>query len=196
MPINANAIAIGTPAPDFTLPRADGAGPVSLADVATDAFALVVAFLCNHCPYVKNMEEAFAGFAAEYADRGLAVVAISSNELTDHPEDGPEGMVEQATRAGFAFPYLFDEDQAVAKAYNAACTPDLFLYDSTGGLAYHGQFDGSRPKNNERPTGRDLRAAADLVIAGEPVPGTPIPSAGCSMKWKPGNQPTLTLLVN
>ena len=141
------------------------------------------------------LDHRFAEFAAVYAERGLAVVAISSNELTEHPEDGPEGMVEQAVRAGFAFPYLFDEDQSVAKAYNAACTPDLFLYDAQGGLAYHGQFDGSRPKNHEAPTGRDLRTAADHVLAGEPVPGTPIPSAGCSMKWKPGNQPPLTLLV-
>jgi peroxiredoxin len=180
---------IGTAAPDFRLPRADGAGEVALKDVES-APALLVAFLSNHCPYVKHVEAAFGAFATEYAARGLATLAICANDVANYPDDDAAQLVEQAGRAGFTFPYLLDEEQQVARAYRAACTPDFFLYDARRRLAYRGQFDDSRPRSGGEPTGESLRAAADLVLAGTAVPEPHHPSVGCSIKWKPGNDPT------
>jgi len=179
---------LGSPAPDFTLPTADGSGEVGLADFA-EAPALLVVFLCSHCPYVKNLEGALGEFAAEYAEKGLAVVGISSNDADTYSEDAPEGLVEQALRAGFVFPYLYDETQSVAKEFGAVCTPDFFLYDGGCRLVYRGQFDDSRPHDSLKPTGSSMRAAVDGVLRGEPVPVPHSPSVGCSIKWKPGNEP-------
>lgn len=188
MAVNSFMVPLGTPAPDFTLPRADGGGQVALRDLR-DAPALLVAFLCNHCPYVQHVEKALGALTAEYADKGLATVGICSNDVENYPDDAPERLVEQAARAGFTFPYLVDTDQQVAKAYRAACTPDFFLYDAERRLAYRGQFDGSRPRTGQAATGASLRAAVDEVLAGRPVPEPHDPSVGCSIKWKPGNEP-------
>ncbi len=188
MAMYSSMVPLGTPAPDFTLPRADGSGDVSLANFAGSP-ALLVAFLCVHCPYVKNMEREFAVFAREYEAKGLAVVGISCNDVDAYPDDAPEFMVEQVRRVGFPFSYLYDESQDVARAFKAACTPDFFLYDKERKLAYRGQFDDSRPANGLEPTGEDLRMAADLVLAGKRVPEPHAASAGCSLKWKPGNEP-------
>jgi peroxiredoxin len=187
------ATELGDPAPFFTLPKADGSGEVALTDLAGTP-ALLVVFLCSHCPYVRNLERTLGDFAAEYAEKGLAVVGISANDADTYPEDAPEELVRQAERAGFGFPYLYDESQEVAKAFGAACTPDLFLYDEARLLAYHGQFDDSRPHNGVKPTGETLRAAVDLVLAGKPVPEPHAPSVGCSIKWKPGNVPPVQLM--
>lgn len=185
---NSFMVDIGTPAPDFSLPRADGGGVVSLADFA-DRPALLVVFMCNHCPYVQHVESALGEFTQEYAAKGLATVGICANDVESHPDDDSAHLVAQANRAGLEFPYLVDSDQQVALAYRAACTPDFFLYDAQRRLAYRGQFDGSRPRNEQRPTGASLRAAVDLVLAGQPVPEPHDPSVGCSIKWKPGNEP-------
>jgi peroxiredoxin len=189
MAVNSFMVPLGTPAPDFSLPRADGGGDVTLKDFA-DAPALLVVFLCNHCPYVKHVESAFGAFAHEYEGKGLATVGICSNDVASYPDDAAPHLVAQAKRAGFTFPYLVDESQQVGLAYRAACTPDFFLYDAQRRLVYRGQFDGSRPKTGQVPTGASLRAAADLVLAGEPVPEPHDPSVGCSIKWKPGNDPS------
>jgi peroxiredoxin len=178
---------LGTPAPDFRLPDAAGR-PVARDDFAA-APALLVAFLCNHCPYVKHVQSGFAAFAKEYAARGLAIVAINSNDFAAHPDDSPPRMAEEAARVGYAFPYLVDETQAVAKAYRAACTPDFFLFDAARRLVYRGQLDDSRPGNGRPVTGRDLRDAADAVLAGRAPRGEQTPSIGCNIKWKPGREP-------
>jgi peroxiredoxin len=185
---NPFSVPIGTAAPDFRLPAIDGR-EVSLDDFG-DAPALLVAFLCNHCPYVRHVEAAFGRFAAEYAERGLATVGINANDVASYPTDDVAHMAEQVERAGFGFPYLFDETQAVARAYRAACTPDLFLYDRDRALAYRGEFDGSRPHGSVPVTGDTLRTAADHVLAGEPVPEPHPTAVGCSIKWRPGNEPT------
>ena len=182
---------LGAPAPTFALPNmnpAAGEKMVSLSDCANNS-ALLVAFICNHCPYVIHIREALVQFANDYAPRGLAVVAISSNDADNYPDDSPAKMSEEAVRHGFPFPYLYDEDQSVAKAYRAACTPDFFLFDSEMRLAYRGQFDAGRPKSNEPVTGVDLRNAADAVLAGSAVAAEQIPSVGCSIKWKAGGAP-------
>ena len=178
---------LGTPLPSFSLPDFNGR-IVSDADFRNSK-ALVVAFICKHCPFVKHIRQEFARFAREYEARGLKVVAIASNDTTAFPEDGPEGMKQEAAEAGYVFPYLFDEKQQIARAFRAACTPDLFLFDSNRRLAYRGQFDGSRPKNDVPVTGADLRAAADAVLAGKPAPDAQKPSVGCNIKWSPGNAP-------
>ena len=178
---------LGTEAPDFRLP--DPSGRAVARDDFADAPALLVAFLCNHCPYVKHIRAGLAAFAREYAARGLAMVAINANDVATHPEDAPPKMAEEAKRAGYVFPYLYDESQAVAKAYRAACTPDFFLFDRARRLVYRGQFDASRPGNAVPVTGRDLRAAADAVLAGRAVAGEQAPSIGCNIKWKPGQEP-------
>lgn len=184
---NPFSVPLGTAAPDFRLPAIDGR-QVGLDDVR-DAPALLVAFLCNHCPYVRHVEAELGRFAADYAERGLATVAINANDVASYPDDDADHMAEQAQRAGFTFPYLVDETQAVARAYRAACTPDLFLYDRDRMLTYRGEFDGARPRNSVPVTGASLRAAVDHVLAGEPVPEPHHPSVGCSIKWKPGNEP-------
>ena len=178
---------LGTPLPSFSLPDFNGR-TVSDADVKGSK-ALVVAFICKHCPFVKHIRQEFARFAREDEAKGLKVVAIASNDTTEFPEDGPEGMKQEAVEAGYVFPYLFDEKQQVARAFHAACTPDLFLFDANGRLAYRGQFDGSRPKNDVPVTGADLRAAADAVLAGKSAAATQKPSMGCNIKWSPGNAP-------
>jgi len=178
---------LGTPLPSFSLPDFNGR-TVSSADVKGSK-ALVVAFICKHCPFVKHIRQEFSRFAREYEAKGLQVVAIASNDITAFPEDGPEGMKQEAAEAGYVFPYLFDEKQQVARAFRAACTPDLFLFDASGRLAYRGQFDGSRPKNDVPVTGADLRAAADAVLAGKTAPEPQRPSMGCNIKWSPGNAP-------
>jgi peroxiredoxin len=179
-------VPLGTPAHDFELPSVDGA-TVKLADL--DGRALVVMFLCNHCPYVRHVERQLGAVAAEYAGRDVAAVGICSNDTQTNPDDGPAGLAEQARRAGFQFPYLIDDSQQVAAAYRAMCTPDLFVYDADRRLAYRGAFDDSTPANGVPVTGERLRQALDLVLRGEPVPEPHKPSMGCSLKWKPGNQP-------
>jgi len=178
---------LGTPAPDFSLPNIDG-GTVSLADVA-DAPALLVVFMCNHCPYVKHVAEGLAALARDYQSRGVAVVGISSNDVAAHPDDSPDKMKAEAAQRGYNFPYLFDEDQSVAKAYRAACTPDFYAFDRQRRLAYRGQMDSSRPGNGQPVTGADLRAALDAVLDGSGVSQEQTPSIGCNIKWKPGNAP-------
>jgi thiol-disulfide isomerase/thioredoxin len=172
---------LGTGAPDFRLTSFDGK-VTALADFA-DARGLVVAFICNHCPFVKHIRNELARFAREYQPRGIAVVAINSNDIQAYPDDGPEGMASEARSAGYSFPYLLDETQDVARAYRAACTPDLFLFDAQRKLVYRGQFDDSRP-NKGSATGADLRAACDAVLAGTQVATNQKPSIGCSIKWK------------
>jgi peroxiredoxin len=178
---------LGTPAPDFTLEDTSGR-KVSLADFSGKD-ALLVIFMCNHCPYVKHIADEFSAFAREYQPKGLAVVGISSNDADNYPDDGPDKMVEEAKRRGYSFPYLYDENQEVAKAYRAACTPDFFLFDKTRKLVYRGQFDSSRPKNNEPVTGADMRAAVDAILSGEQPTADQVPSIGCNIKWKAGNEP-------
>ena len=178
---------LGTPLPSFSFPDFNGK-VVSDADVKGSK-ALLVAFICEHCPFVRHVRSEFARFAKEYEAQGLKVVAIMSNSIEEFPQDGPEGMKKEAQEAGYIFPYLFDKDQQVAKAFKAACTPDLFLFDSNRRLAYRGQFDGSRPKNDVPVTGADLRAAADAVLAGKAPSETQRPSMGCNIKWYPGNEP-------
>jgi peroxiredoxin len=181
-------IALGAPAPEFALPDVVSGRIVRLADFAS-AQALLVAFICNHCPYVKHIAAGFLAFAREYQPKGLAIVAISANDPAAYPEDAPEAMAREAQRAGYPFPYLFDETQAVARAYGAVCTPDFFLFDRARKLAYRGRFDASRPNSGVPVTGADLRAAADAVLAGRPASAEQHPSVGCSIKWKPGNAP-------
>jgi peroxiredoxin len=178
---------LGTGAPDFRLPDTDGR-IVSLADF-TPAQALIVLFICNHCPYVKHIRSALADLGREYQKRGAATVAVSSNDVKNYPDDSPEKMRQEARAAGYVFPYLYDESQSVARAYHAACTPDIFLFDKERKLAYRGQFDDSRPGNGRPVSGRDLRAALDAVLQGRPAPEPQTPSVGCNIKWKPGNAP-------
>ena len=179
---------LGTQAPYFELSDTEG-NSVSLDDFK-DAPALLVAFICNHCPFVVHIRAEFARFAKEYQAKGLAIVGINSNDAVAYPDDGPAKMAEEVKRVGYSFPYLHDDTQEVAKAYHAACTPDLFLFDSKKRLVYRGQFDGSRPSNGVPVTGQDLRRAADAVLAGQPVPSEQRPSIGCNIKWKPGNAPS------
>lgn len=178
---------LGTAAPPFRLPDASGR-LVALEDFAGEP-ALLVMFLCNHCPYVKHVADAVALFAREHAGRGLAIVAISANDAERYPDDAPAEMAREEKRRGYVFPYLYDESQAVAKAYHAACTPEFYLFDRERRLVYRGQFDASRPGNGVPVTGADLRAAVDALLAGRPVPADQKPSVGCSIKWKPGNEP-------
>jgi peroxiredoxin len=178
---------LGTRAPDFTLPDTDGR-LVSQADYR-DAKALLVMFICNHCPYVKHVQHELARIGREYQPRGVGIVAISSNDVTAYPDDSPEQMREEKARVGYPFPYLYDESQGVARAYRAACTPDFFLFDRDRRLVYRGQLDDSRPKNAKPVTGKDLRAALDLVLQGRPVPAEQVPSIGCNIKWKAGKEP-------
>jgi peroxiredoxin len=178
---------LGAKAPSFDLP--DPSGRRFSMEGFEAAPALLVAFICQHCPYVKHVRAGFASLAADYQKRGVGVVAIASNDTQAYPEDGPEGMAREALEAGYTFPYLFDETQAVAKAYGAACTPDFFLFEGERRLFYRGQMDGARPGNGVPVTGQDLRKALDAVLAGGPAPELQRPSLGCNIKWKPGNEP-------
>lgn len=179
---------LGTSAPDFSLPNAVDGNTVSLSDVSGQK-GLLVAFICNHCPFVVHIRDEFVKFAKDYQEKGIAVVAISSNDVENYPQDGPGKMKEEAAEHGYTFPYLYDEDQSVAQAYKAACTPDLFLFDGDTKLVYRGQFDASRPGNGVPVTGEDLRAACDAVLEGKPIPEPQTPSIGCNIKWKAGNEP-------
>ena len=178
---------LGTSAPNFSLPNVDEK-TVALGDFR-DAPALLVMFICNHCPFVVHLKDDLARFATQYQAKGLAIVAISSNDVTAYPQDGPDKMKEEAKNTGYTFPYLFDGTQAAAKAYRAACTPDFFLFDKSRKLVYRGQFDSSRPKSNIPITGADLRHAVDAVLAGKPVAELQHPSIGCNIKWIPGQEP-------
>jgi len=180
-------VTLGTSAPNFSLPDTEG-NIVSLADFK-EAPALLVIFMCNHCPFVKHILSGLAELVKEYQSKGVTVVGINSNDVTNYPEDSPEMMAKLVEEAGFTFPYLYDETQEVAKAYNAACTPDFFLFDKESKLAYRGQMDDSRPGNNIPITGIDLIKAMDAVLAGREVSTEQKPSMGCNIKWKPGNQP-------
>lgn len=180
-------MALGDRAPEFSL-----ADPFrrtwSLADFE-GAPALLVAFICNHCPFVKHVREGFSALAKDYQERGVAVVGINSNDFETYPDDSPEAMAKEIKGVGYTFPYLVDETQQVAKDYGAACTPDFFLFDRDHTLVYRGQMDGSRPGNDVPVTGEDLRRALDALLDGQPVSADQTPSLGCNIKWKPGNEP-------
>lgn len=178
---------LGAAAPSFRLPDPEGR-IYGLGDFE-EAPALLVAFLCNHCPYVKHILPGFAAFAREYEPMGLAIIAISANDVMAYPQDGPKEMARVARQHGFEFPYVYDESQGTALAYQAVCTPDLFLYDGARKLAYRGQFDDSRPGSDTPVTGASLRAAADAVLAGRLPSADQRPSMGCSIKWKQDRQP-------
>ncbi len=181
-------LALGTTAPDFALSDVRTGEVVRLSDF-DGRKGLLVLFICRHCPYVRHVEEGIARLARDYADSDLGIVAISANDPEAYPEDAPESLAEQARLAGFTFPYLFDETQEVARAYTAACTPDPFLFDSKRRLVYRGQLDGSRPGNGVPVTCEDIRRAIDAVLAGRPAPTDQRPAVGCSIKWRPGNEP-------
>jgi peroxiredoxin len=178
---------LGSKAPPFRLPDTDGSY-VSLDDFK-DAPALLVMFICNHCPFVKHVRDELAKLGREYGEKGAAIVAISANDVTTHPDDSPARMAEEKRSAGYTFPYLYDESQAVAKAYQAACTPDFYVFDRNRALVYRGQLDDSRPSNGLPVTGRDLRAALESALAGKPIADNQKPSIGCNIKWKAGNAP-------
>ncbi|WP_263358687.1 thioredoxin family protein [Acidicapsa ligni] len=176
-------LALGSPAPDFELTDVVS-GKVVRRDDFRGHKALLVMFICAHCPYVKHIESALGRLGADYAQKPLGIVAISSNDIVAYPQDGPEGMKQQAESFGFRFPYLLDETQEIAKAYQAACTPDFFLFDDKFELVYRGQFDSSRPRTDIPVTGEDLRAALDAVLAGAPILTDQRASLGCNIKWK------------
>jgi peroxiredoxin len=178
---------LGTTAPDFRLPDTNGK-IVSLADFK-NAPALLVIFMCNHCPYVIHIRAGLVQLARDYTPRGVGIVGISSNDAKNYPADSPAKMKDEVKTAGYIFPYLYDETQAIAKNYRAACTPDIFLFDKNQRLVYRGQFDASRPNNGIPVTGTDLRAALDALLAGKSVAEKQIPSIGCNIKWKAGNEP-------
>ncbi|MGH9182316.1 MAG: thioredoxin family protein [Acidimicrobiales bacterium] len=178
---------LGTPAPPFALP--DPAGTTVSSDDLAHAPALLVMFLCNHCPYVRHVRRGLAEVVRDLQARGVAVVGVNSNDAGAYADDRPERMAEVAAEVGYSFPFLVDESQVVAAAYRAACTPDFFLFDRDRRLAYRGQMDGSRPGNDVAVTGDDLQAAAEAVLAGQPVPEPQRPSIGCDIKWRPGNRP-------
>ncbi len=174
---------LGTKAPDFTLQDAVSGKAISLSDIRSDK-ATVIMFLCNHCPYVIHVNPEIVRLAREYQDKGASFAAISSNDVAKYPQDGPEEMKKHAAQVGYPFPYLYDESQAVARAYDAACTPDFYVFDGQMRLFYRGRLDGARPGNGTPLTGEDLRAALDAVLAGAPAPEKQYPSAGCNIKWK------------
>ena len=185
--VNSTMLPLGTKAPGFRLLDTNGR-LVTLQDFV-QAPALLVVFMCNHCPYVKHLRSGLAQLARDYHPRGVAMVGISSNDVANYPADSPAKMAEEAKAAGYIFPYLYDETQEVAKVYRAACTPDIYLFDHNQRLVYRGQFDDSRPGNGVPVTGKDLRAALDALLEGKTVPSTQKPSIGCNIKWKPGNEP-------
>lgn len=184
--VNSTMLPLGTAAPDFRLPDTDGK-TVALSDFKGKP--LLVMFICNHCPFVKHIRAGLAQLGRDYLPRGAALVAINSNDVANYPADNPAKMKEEAQAAGYLFPYLYDESQAVAKAYRAACTPDFYLFDSNHRLIYRGQFDDSRPGNGLPVTGKDLRAALNAAITGKPMALDQKPSIGCNIKWKSGGEP-------
>ena len=180
---------LGTAAPEFALPDVVSGRTISLESFDGDA-ALLVMFICRHCPFVKHVQDELARLGVDYAGRGLGIVAISANDVATHPDDAPEHLREMARELGFRFPLCFDETQEVAKSFTAACTPDFFLFDRERALVYRGQLDDSRPENGRPVTGHDLRAAIDAALAGRPVNAEQRPSIGCNIKWKPGREPS------
>ena len=176
-------LALGTTAPDFTLPEVVSGQTISLATFAGKK-ALLVMFICRHCPYVQHVKEGLARLGREYADKDVGIVAISANDVANYPDDAPDQLKAMAKELGFRFPFCCDENQEVAKAYTAACTPDFFLFDAGRTLVYRGQLDDSRPGNGKPVTGRDLRAALDAVLSDRPVASDQKPSVGCNIKWK------------
>ena len=188
--LTSRMLPLGTPAPSFALPDTVSGRTVSLESCAS-APALVVAFMCNHCPFVKHILDGFVAFAREFGVRGVAVVAISPNDAVSHPQDSPTEMARLATLKSFTFPYLYDESQKVARSYQAVCTPEFYLFDRDRRLAYRGQFDTSGPGNNVPVTGAALRAACEALLSGAAVPREQIQSVGCSIKWKAGQEPDL-----
>jgi len=186
--VNSTMLPLGTPAPPFALPE-----PLTGRTIASDDFAgrpLLVMFICNHCPYVQHIRPGLVQMGHDYAGTALGMVAISANDARAYPDDAPEELAREARSYGYAFPYLHDESQQVARAYTAACTPDFFLFDAAHRLAYRGRFDESRPGSGVPVTGAELRRAVDAVLAGQAVPGGQLPSLGCSIKWRPGNEPS------
>jgi thiol-disulfide isomerase/thioredoxin len=183
--VESQMLELGTRAPSFALPDADGV----IHSIPDEAAAYVVMFICNHCPFVKHVADELARIGHDYVGRGVAVFAINSNDVDNYPADAPDKMKREARLRGYNFPYLLDIGQDVAKAYRAACTPDFFLFDSEQKLVYRGQLDDSRPTNGVPVDGRDLRAALDALLGGEPVSAVQKPSIGCNIKWKPGNEP-------
>ena len=181
-------LALGTEAPEFSLPEPATGETVSVSRF-DGACGLLVVFLSNHCPFVKHLADHFAGLAAEYQGRGVAVVGINANDVANYPDDSPDRMVDEVARRGYTFPYLFDESQEVAKAYRAACTPDFFLFDAGRRLVYRGQYDGSRPSLDVPVTGEDLRAALEAVLGGGAPVEDQVPSVGCNIKWRAGEEP-------
>jgi peroxiredoxin len=188
MAATSTMLPLGTEAPEFKLADVISGRTVTLDDFE-DRSALLVMFICRHCPYVAHVRPALAELGREHSSSGLGIVAISANDPDAYPEDAPESLAAEAVEAGYVFPYLFDETQEVAKAYTAACTPDFFLFDGDRRLVYRGQLDGSRPGNGIRVTGEDLRTAIDAVLERRAVPEDQRPSVGCSIKWRPGNEP-------
>lgn len=181
-------LALGTSAPEFQLPDTVSGNAVSL-DSFADKKGLLVMFICNHCPFVKHINDGLVHLGRDYANSDLGIVAINANDVDTHPDDSPDKMKANAENLGYVFPYCFDETQSVAKAYAAACTPDFFLFDGSRKLVYRGQLDGSRPGNEVAVTGKDLRAAISAVLAGSTVSHQQQPSVGCNIKWKAGNEP-------
>jgi peroxiredoxin len=179
---------LGTTLPAFELPDTGGRGPFSSTQLIGSVS--VVAFLCNHCPYVKHIQRELAAFARDYAARSVKIVGISSNDVVSHPEDGPAQMAEEARRAGYDFPYLYDERQSVARAFRAACTPEFYVFDTAGKLAYRGRFDETTPKTGGKASGADARGAVEALLGGKRPTTDQKPSIGCSIKWKDGNAPT------
>ena len=179
---------LGTPAPGFELPDTVSGKALRLRDLARKK-ALVVIFTCNHCPYVKHIQEGLVSFGADYAEKDVAIVAISANDPAVNPDDRPERLGSEAKRLGYRFPVLYDESQEVARAYQAACTPDFFVFDAQRRLVYRGQFDAARPGSTVPVTGADLRSAVDALLAGKPVSPKQTASLGCNIKWRAGNEP-------
>jgi peroxiredoxin len=188
MAVTSTMMPLGTKTPDFELTDTVSGKTVSTTDFA-DKRALLVMFICNHCPYVKHVRDELARLGKDYENSDLGIVAISSNDIQEYPSDSPEEMKAEAERYGYVFPYLYDEDQSVAAAYTAMCTPDFFLFDSDRTLVYRGRLDGSRPNTGVPVTGEDLRSAIEATLRGEPVSEEQYPSMGCSIKWKTGNTP-------
>jgi len=178
---------LGTAAPEFSLLEPATGNTVSLRDFAGKP--LVIVFICNHCPFVKLIAEKLAQVGNEYQEKDVDFVAINSNDVANYPDDSPEKMVEFVREYGINFPYLYDETQEIAKAFRAACTPDFYLFDADHKLAYRGQFDAARPGNDQPVTGADLTDAIKALLANMPVAEEQIPSLGCNIKWKPGNEP-------
>ena len=179
-----NMLPLATVAPDFNLPDTLNNDQVLSLSAVLPNKGLLVMFICNHCPYVKHINDELVRLGTDYQNKGISMIAISSNNAASHPEDGPELMKRYGMELGYTFPYLYDETQQVAKAYEAACTPDFFLFDKSKKLVYRGQLDDSRPGNGKPVTGRDLRAAMDTLMRGEEITGIQIPSVGCNIKWK------------